>query len=179
MKPGAFKRWSFIAIASWLFGGSALAGELSREDLSTIKADVGEIVEATIAGDVNGVMEKTHSSLVTLAGGTEKFNQMMDSAFEQLRTLDLKFVSWEIGEPDRLYAAGKEEVCFVPRSTVMEIDGKRVRSVTYMVAVRQKGTKNWSYLDGAGFRDNPEMLRRLLPELEANIRLPENWIEPL
>ena len=50
------------------------------------------------------------------------------------------------------YPAGSEEVCFVPRVSVMEVQGKKVKSTTFMVAVRYPATRDWKYLDGANLR---------------------------
>ena len=77
-----------------------------------------------------------------------------------------------------MYPAGEEEVCFVPRTSVVEIGGKRATSMTFMIAVRKPGGE-WKFLDGAGLRKHPDLLYRLLPDLERGIELPHNMIEAL
>lgn len=91
----------------------------------------------------------------------------------------VKLLSSNVGSPTHTYAAGEEEVCFVPKMTVMELQGKQVKTVSFMIAIRPARGGAWQYLDGTGVRKNPEMLYQLLPKLEQGITLPENTVELL
>jgi hypothetical protein len=48
-------------------------------------------------------------------------------------------ISDEAGVPGRTYAAGDEEVCFVPRQSLLRVRETPMRSTTFMVAVRRVG----------------------------------------
>ncbi len=67
----------------------------------------------------------------------------------------------------------------MPRTSIVQIEGKKAKSTTFMVAIRQKGGTEWKYLDGAGLIKNPDYLYRFLPDLERGIELPPNSVEPL
>ena len=67
----------------------------------------------------------------------------------------------------------------MPRVSVAEVQGKKVKSTTFMIAIRYTATRDWKYLDGAGLRQRPELLYHLLPELQRDIALPPNRVEVL
>ena len=66
-----------------------------------------------------------------------------------------------------------EKICFLPKKTVMEVNGQKIQSNSFMIAAKKEG-KEWNYLDGAGLRKNPDMLWLFFPELPKDIKLPEN-----
>ena len=82
--------------------------------------------------------------------------------------------SRKLGEPTRTYEAGDEEVCFLPHNSVMKVGAVRVKSVGFLVCVRKGAKGSWLFLDGAGMRNNKEMLWELLPELPKELELPPN-----
>jgi hypothetical protein len=96
-----------------------------------------------------------------------------------LDDMGLKVISDDVGEPTRTYAAGDEEVCFVPRTTVLTVDAQTVRSLTFMIAIRQVGGTQWRYIDGAAMQAMPELLRQLLPDLQTDVPLPPVSVERL
>lgn len=155
------------------------AGTLSEADAGRLRADVASITTDFDRGDAESFIRKTHPALYGLAGGQEAYAQIVRQALEQLRQSGVKLTNSDIGNPTQTYAAGDEEVCFVPRVSIMEMSGKKMKSTTFMIAVRRIGEEGWKYLDGAGLRKHPDMLYQLLPKLDRNITLPPNSIEEL
>lgn len=169
-----------LAIALFTLSvNSATADVLTPAEAELLRSDVAVLTTSFEQGDAEALIKATHPSLHRLAGGQEVFGQITRQAVEQLRQSGLRFVSAEVGEPTRTYQAGDEEVCFVPRISIMEFEGRELRSTTFMIAIRRIGDTGWKYLDGAGLRDHPELLYQLLPELERGISLPLNLMEPL
>jgi hypothetical protein len=67
-------------------------------------------------------------------------------------------ISDEAGVPGRTYAAGDEEVCFVPRQSLLRVRETPMRSTSFMVAVRRVG----GAMDVSGWRraaGQPKLLR--------------------
>jgi hypothetical protein len=60
----------------------------------------------------------------------------------------------------------------VPKRNITEVDGRTVRSQGFYVAVRKKSGKEWKLIEGAGFRKNPELLWKLLPDLPRGVEIP-------
>ncbi len=125
------------------------------------------------------MIKLTHPSLQNLVGGPEAFAKITRQSVEQIRQSGVRFVSSEVGNPTQTYSAGDEEVCFVPRIPIMEVQGKTAKSTTFMIAIRSIDHGAWKYIDGAGLRKHPELLYQLLPNLERGISLPLNMIEAL
>ncbi|HEL3779400.1 TPA: hypothetical protein UOA91_003350 [Stenotrophomonas maltophilia] len=158
---------------------SAFAGELSPSDAKALREDVRAMMAAYARGDAEFLIERTHPSLKQLAGGDEAFQAITRDALKKLRSTGVVVISEEVGVPTRTYAAGEEEVCFVPRQSLVRVRETPMRSTTFMVAVRRVGSADWTYLDGSGLQGNPELLRQLLPALEPGVTLPKRGIEAL
>jgi hypothetical protein len=164
-------------IACWLVSGPALAGTLNEKDVARLHADITAIFERMDAGDPKFFVDRTHESLIDLVGGREILEQVTLMALEEMKKVGARVLSAELGTPTETYAAGDEEVCFVPRITNLEIEGRKARGVGFMIAIRRIGTDEWKYLDGGGLRTKPDLLYTLLPNLERGIQLPPNYLE--
>lgn len=158
---------------------AAAAATLSRQEADIVRAEVQYLTSSFERGDPEPLIQKSHPSLARMAGGQEVFALGVRRAVEQLRASGVQFLSVELGRPGATYDAGQEELCFVPRTTVFDVQGQRMRSTTFMVAVRTRGSDQWSYLEGAGLRRRPEMLQSLFPELEPGVVLPPNTVETI
>jgi hypothetical protein len=82
----------------------------------------------------------------------------MRVGFAEFWKAGMKFETLEVGQPSKLYSAGEEELCVVPRVSIMSIGGKRVRSSTFVLAIRRVGSTTWWFLDGTGVANHPEMV---------------------
>ncbi|AWB80156.1 hypothetical protein D7U87_18975 [Stenotrophomonas maltophilia] len=157
----------------------ALAGELSPEDSAALRKEVQAMMGAFARGDTELIIARTHPSLKQLAGGDEAYARATRDTVKALRKAGVTIISDEAGVPGRTYAAGDEEVCFVPRQSLLRVREAPMRSTSFMVAVRRVGTTQWRYLDGAAMLDNPALLRQLLPALEPGVTLPRGGMEAL
>ncbi|MDT3432724.1 hypothetical protein ROV94_17805 [Stenotrophomonas maltophilia] len=158
---------------------SAFAGDLSPSDAKALREDVRALMTAYARGDADFLIERTHPSLKRLAGGDEAFQAITRDALKTQHSTGVVVISEDVGVPTRTYAAGEEEVCFVPRQSLVRVRETPMRSTTFMVAVRRIGGSGWTYLDGTGLQDNPSLLRQLLPALEPGVILPKREIEAL
>ncbi|WP_448141394.1 hypothetical protein [Stenotrophomonas sepilia] len=158
---------------------SAFAGDLSPSDAKALREDVRALMNAYARGDADFLVERTHPSLKRLAGGDEAFQAITRDALKTQHSTGVVVISEDVGVPTRTYAAGEEEVCFVPRQSLVRVRETPMRSTTFMVAVRRIGGSGWTYLDGTGLQDNPRLLRQLLPALEPGVILPKREIEAL
>lgn len=167
-----------LALSCTLLMAVAHAGELSHTEADALQQDVQSLLSTLTRGDVDTMIDRSHASVKRFAGGEEAYATSTRDTLKALKDTGLKIISDEAGSPTRTYAAGSEEVCFVPRTTVFTLDGQTVKSLTFMVAVRQRGGSTWSYIDGAAMHAMPQLLRQLLPDLEADVTLPPVKVEP-
>jgi hypothetical protein len=150
---------------------------LPAAEAEALRADVAAIGAAVEVGDAEPVIARTYHTLKDLMGGEEAFAQVTRQALEGLRASNVRFVSSEVGLATETYPAGEDIVTFVPRVSVMEVNGKRVRATSFMIAVRPAPGGQWMFLDGAGLKGHPEMLEKLLPALAKDVPLPPNTVE--
>ncbi len=126
-------------------------------------------------GDAKALVDRTHPSIYKLMNGQNNFEKNLIAGAKQIIECGIVIESLNVGLPDRLYRAGHEYVCFVPKTSIMQNGDKRFKSISYIVAIKGNDAK-WRYLDGAGARRNPNQLWKLLPRLPKTIELPENTI---
>jgi hypothetical protein len=142
------------------------------DDVKAIHAALAKMQRSFREGDYDGIVEATHPSLIAQAGGEEKFRASMENAVSMLQSGKIKVGDDQLGTPSDLHEAADEWVCFVPKRNTIEVDGRKVRSQGFYVAVRKKSDSEWKFLDGAGMRNNPDMLWTLLPDLPRGVEIP-------
>ncbi len=155
-----------------LLSANAVAGTLSGAEATALSAKIDDMMATFQKGDPEAMIAETHPSVYKIAGSKELFEKGARKAIGDLAKHGVKFISSQNGAPSKTYIAGDEEVCFVPRSSVLEVGGQKMRSAGFMVAIRPVGGTQWKFLDGAGIADNPGLLYTLLPKLERGIVLP-------
>lgn len=158
---------------------AARAGVLSADESAALRQDVQAMMGAFARGDAELIIARTHPSLKRLAGGDEAYARMTRDTLKELRKAGVTIISDEAGVPGRTYAAGDEEVCFVPRQSLLRVREAPMRSTSFMLSVRRVGTTRWSFIDGAALLDNPALLRQLLPALEPGVTLPKGGMQAL
>ncbi len=168
-----------LALSCMFAAAITRAGELSPAETDALQQDVRSLLSTFARGDTDAMIERSHPSVKRFAGGDEAYAKATRDAMKALDDMGLKVISDEVGEPTRTYAAGNEEVCFVPRTTVFTTDAQTVKSLTFMVAIRQVGGTQWRYIDGAAMQAMPELLRQLLPDLPRDVPLPSVSVEQL
>lgn len=155
------------------------AGELTPSEADALQQDVRSLLSTFARGDTDAMIARTHPSVKRFAGGDAAYAKAARDTMKALDEMGVKVISDDVGEPTRTYAAGDEEVCFVPRTTVLTIDAQTVKSLTFMIAIRPVGGTQWRYIDGAAMQAMPELLRQLLPDLQPDVPLPRVSVEPL
>ncbi|MES2898920.1 MAG: hypothetical protein V4723_04280 [Pseudomonadota bacterium] len=172
-------RFLIFCTIALLLCTSAMAGTLSAKETDTLKTDIELMYAAFESGDARILLNKTHSSVYRLSGGKRALQESLRKAMLYLREHHVKYIQSELGSPTATYTAGSEEVCFVPRTSVLGINGKRVKTTGFLIAIRSLSGGSWKYIDSAALIENPELLRTLLPKLHIPEELPKNSTELL
>jgi hypothetical protein len=145
---------------------------LSGEDKAVLLKQA-EIIQAAVnESDFDTVMKHTSPALIKLIG-KDAFEQAGREAMAQNKAKGIKYIKTDFGEPTTTYQTGKEVVCFVPRTSLLQVRGKQIKSQAYWVAIRTNGDSDWKFLDGAGFQNNKGLLWKIFPGLPGNVQFPE------
>ncbi|MCE2684942.1 MAG: hypothetical protein LW857_07270 [Verrucomicrobiae bacterium] len=152
------------------------AAGLPEKEALLVVAQATAYREAAAKGDADKFLEWTHPALYTLFGGKEPFEAATRLA---LKSLAGKNVIEKItfGVPAELHVAGQEEICFVPFVQIASAGDIRTRAESYFIAVRPVGKADWKFIDAAGLRKHPEVLRQLFPGLPEKVVTPPNKVE--
>lgn len=142
------------------------------EDRKALVEKAKTLQAAFDRGDVETIIASTHPAIFNIVS-REEFKKVLRQSVDSL-VGKVTTISQTWGEPSAIYLSGPDEVCFLPRESVMEMNGKRANSKGFLIAARKKGTVGWLFLDGAGLRKNPELLWKLFPDLPKEIDLPPN-----
>ena len=155
---------------------AATAASLPEKEAQLVVAQATAYREAAAKGDADKFLEWTHPALYTLFGGKEPFEAATRLA---LKSLAGKNVIDKItfGVPAELHVAGQEEICFVPFVQIASAGDIRTRAESYFIAVRPVGKADWKFIDAAGLRKHPEVLRQLFPGLPEKVVTPPNKVE--
>jgi hypothetical protein len=105
----------------------AVAAELREEEVEALRVEISSMLASVEQGDIDALLDKTHPVLYDLGGSRESLARSMHEALEGIRAVKTRFVSSEMGRPTELYPAGDEELCFVPRVSIIESRGQRIR----------------------------------------------------
>lgn len=152
---------------------------LTQYEVGVLKQEINLMIKAFQKGDVTLIVEKTHSKLVELVGGKDLYKTAMKNAVEQIKSYGITYIGSQLDTPTELFDVDQEEITFVPRVSTMEVQGKKIKTVGYMIAIRDKKTKKWHFLDGAALRTKKEILWKLFPTLDKDIKLPANYVKEI
>jgi hypothetical protein len=155
----------------------AKAASLSPDEATALIATTERIKVAFDERDIPTIMAMTHPSIYKLTNGKDGFEAITRQAFVQIDSAGVRFLDSKLGTPSEIYSCGEEQVCFIPRTSTLEVDGKKARSIGFMIAIRSVKGGYWLFLDGSGLRKNPGLLKMLLPDLPPDTPLPDNRVE--
>lgn len=153
----------------------AQAEELScQQDYPKIIApDLDQLGQDLKKNDYSFMQEKTHPSLINYVGGAEAYQQLLKYVQNLLAKSRVEIVNVQSKPPLYSYIVDREEICFVPKTITMKVAGQiQAASPSFMVAIRSLQSHQWTYLDGAGLKNNPQMLFTLFPNFPKDVKLP-------
>jgi hypothetical protein len=167
------KALSYLLVSTAL---AATAATLPEKEAQEVVAQATAYRDAAAKGDADKFLQLTHPALGTLFGGKEPFEAATRLA---MKALVDKYIVEKItfGAPTGLLIAGPDEICFVPFVQVARTGDLRTRTESYFIAVRPAGKSDWKFIDAAGLRKHPEILRQFFPSLPKEVVTPPNKVE--
>ena len=148
----------------------AVPAVLTAADKKTLLKDAGITMEDFNKSGSKTVLSHTPDELFTVFS-KESIEQQARAVMSN--NISMKFLITEFHDPTNTFQTGKELVCFLPRTSMVQVNKRQFRSVAYWVAVRKNGNPEWKFIDGSGFQDDPQILWRVFPGLPGNLQLPE------
>lgn len=163
-------------VASASVAHAAEPTKLSEADGTALLEHAKKVQTAFDKGDADAIIRHTHPAILNFFPSQEEFEKITREAVKTLAAR-VKTEEGEWGSPSAVYTGDEDEVCFVPRSGVMVVDGKRASFKSFLIAGRPKAGGEWKFLDGTSLRTNPKLLWRMFPGLPKDITLPPNTMK--
>lgn len=163
-------------VAAAAFASAAEPAKLSEADSTALLEHAKKVQAAFDKCDAEAIIRHTHPAILNFFPSQEEFEKAAREATKTVaaRTKTEK-VDW--GSPTALYVGNDDEICFIPRSGALTLEGQRVSFKSFLIAGRPKAGGEWKFLDGAVLRTNPKLLWRMFRDLPKDITLPENSIK--
>lgn len=159
-----------LLVAAQMIDLHAEAADVSRKLTDAERTSLLTAAEAMQKGFENGdadVIIQGTNKVITKIIPQEQFEALTRQAMVLMK--DIKFESNAYGEPTECWKVKDGELCFLPRKSVMVLQGRRVSSVAFFICVLEGG--KWTFLDNASVSEKPEMLWQLFPELSKDAKL--------
>jgi hypothetical protein len=169
---------SVLLVAAQLSNLHAEAADVSRKLTDGERSALLTTAEAMQKGFENGdadVVIQGTCKVITKLIPQEQFEALTRQAMVMMK--EMKYESNVYGEPTECWKVKDGDLCFLPRKSVIVIEGKRVSSVAYFICVQEGG--KWTFLDNASVSKNPELLWQLFPELSKEVKLPPSEVKVL
>lgn len=136
-----------------------------------IQNDIRAMNEASVRGDFSLTMDYTYPELLEFMGGRRRAESALRTIYTRMRFSSMKIESLTFPQPPRFYETNDRYYAVVPVTIFFNLQGRRIRSRRHHLAIQEKGTATWKYIDGSGTK--PELLKHLLPDLPSQITFPK------
>lgn len=158
---------------------TARAATLPPAAAQDLSHRLDELADAFQAHDFEKFARETFPGVVTLSGGHDALIATMRKGVEQMDAQHIAFVSHAAHAETTITDAGPYEVVRVPEDSVMKTGERKVRIVSYSLAVRSKPAGPWTFIGGTGIHNQPQVLWQLLPGLPRDFKLPPYSMQPI
>ncbi len=130
-----------------------------------------ELCKAMVTQDYETLAKYTYPRIVEMMGGKKQMIATVAGGMQQLKSQGIQFKEVSIGEPEKIYTAGKEIHCLVPQTIISDVQGTEDKRTTYLLAISKNKGKRWYFVDATNL-DNTNV-KNLLPEFNDDMKLPK------
>ncbi|HEX8331513.1 MAG TPA: hypothetical protein VF622_02755 [Segetibacter sp.] len=111
----------------------------------------------------------SHPAMIKMMGGQEAFVKLITDQMQQIPDTAIKSIG--VGKIMQVVKTDQDQQCVVEQNMLMELQGMRITSTTYLVGESLNGGKSWTFFDASnGGVVKPKDLK---PNLSPEIKVPE------
>ena len=123
--------------------------EDSRKPANEIEANIYRSADSMMAAfrskDWATFAKYNHPTMLQMKGGEEAFVSLLAMQMQQVPDSLIKNI--EIGKILQVVKTSDDHQCVVEQNTIMEMEGTRISSTTYLLGESLNGGKNWTFFD--------------------------------
>lgn len=142
-----------------------------NSEAKQVQEDVVNITQATFEGNVDTVINYTHPQIISMLGGMAQARSVLEDSFSEFQSLGMKMESLVFPEAPTFIESSTNDFVIVPTTTIILSEGYRIESSSYQFGIKQKGTKDWKYIEGS--RINQQNVQLLFPDFPSDYEFPE------
>ena len=86
--------------------------------LAAAEKQAQEMGSAFVAGDFDGLADKTHPRVLELIGGREKLRKTIEDGFADMKAKGQEFHSLTVGKPEKLVRSNSSLFAIIPQRAV-------------------------------------------------------------
>jgi hypothetical protein len=144
----------------------------SQNNFSSIIKKEGDImIKAMTEKNYALIINYTYPEIVKLAGGKGKLLQNVKSAMEKMEKDGYYFEEITLGEPEKIYVAGKELHCLVPETIIMNTPNGKIKATNYLLALSRDNGKKWYFIETHNL--DKRNLNLIFPNFNKELIIPQ------
>lgn len=158
-----------LLIAALTFSAVTVAANDDKV-AEVVKAEVKKMVDATVAGKYEIVMDLTHPKILDEMGGKEKAEKTVRAAMEKIKAQGIRFEGKQIDKPTVVNSKGSY-YSVTSYTMIVSGSGKKVTVKSALVGVSTDEGKTWKFInqDVGG----EAKIRQILPNMPRDLIIPK------
>src|SRR5262245_207814 len=137
----------------------------AAERPTDLRAEAQRCASAMLASDPSDAIECMNPRLVAALGGKDSAARVLERKRREMDEQGAKCEGVTVGAPQKPIVLGGREYTLIPETMRIRVKEGVVVQDAYMLAVREKGGKTWTFIDAAPTL--PQALAQLFPDTPA------------
>jgi len=129
--------------------------------------------QAFASGDADNVASFMPVPIVEKLGGSEQVGTMVKSSVQMLERMGMTLRSVAVGNVTDLKESHSQHFAVVPEYIDYATATGTSRIESFLLGISDDGGRTWKFVDGAGIRSNPGLLREIFPNFPDDLKIPE------
>lgn len=137
------------------------------------KAQADQTAQAFIRRDYPLAASKIYPQALKAIGGKQGMLQAIERDEKDMAAFGSVIQSVTVGDVTEILDSELEKFAIVPETLVLSVEGGTLKKASYLLAISGDGGLNWTFVDGAGLTKPLATLRRMIPNLPSELKLPK------
>jgi hypothetical protein len=137
-----------------------------------IKSDCEKMNIAMKNSDFETILNYTYPKIIEMSGGRETITVSIEAVFDKMKKDGYLFEDMIVGEPEKIYKAGTELHCIIPKQIMMKTPRGRIKSANYLLAISKNNGQTWYFMESK-LLDN-ENKKIIFPSFNNDLEIPKS-----
>lgn len=134
-----------------------------------VRADVEQMNDAMLTGDLTKLVDLTHPKAVEMLGGRESMIAVIEKTNLDMKKRGMEIKSNATGNPSDPVTTDDEMYIVVPHKLEMKAPGGKLHVNAFVIGISTDEGKSWKYVNGDLTH---KMIKQVLPNLPDELKLP-------